>query len=338
MTAPPPESVGDAAGQASKATLRVLVTGATGYIGSRLVPALVKEGHTVLAASRSSSGTNDYPWDDEVETRELDIEDDEQTGRAVAGVDAVIYLVHSMESEDFARKDREAAERMASACERNGVSRIVYMSGLVPDGELSAHLRSRQEVEQIFLAARVPAVVLRASMVIGAGSTSYELLKRLSERVPLVTPVPAWMRSRIQPVAVEDVVHIIARSLRVDPVNAHFDVGGDQVLTYPELLGLFADIAGLRRIQVIVPGLPRWLVGLGCALIARMPRTEVNTLVESLKHDMVCRDDSVRDDLLAPGHEYLSVAEALRRALDPSTAAGTSYTGDVQGAAPTDPA
>ncbi len=314
------------------------MTGATGYVGSRLIPSLVEEGHTVLAASRSQSGTDDYPWDVEVETRELDIDDDEQVKRAVEGVDVVIYLVHSMGSKDFARRDRDAAERMAAACERAGVARIVYLSGLVPDGELSEHLHSRLEVEQVLLASRVPTLVLRASMIIGAGSTSYELLRRLSERVPRITPVPAWMRSRIQPVAVEDVVHLIVRALRADPLDGHFDVGGDDVVTYPELLALFADIAGLRRTQVLVPGLPRWLVGRGCALIAQMPRTEVNNLIESLRHDLVCRDRSVRDKLLEPGYAYLSVAEALRRAMDTRGAAGTTHAGDVQGAAPTDPA
>ena len=132
-------------------------------------------------------------------------------------------------------------------------------------------------------------------------------------------------------------MHLIVRSLRADPLDAHFDVGGDDVLTYPELLALFAEIAGLRRTQVLVPGIPRWLVGRSCALIAQMPRTEVSTLIESLRHDMVCRDRSVRDELLEPDYAYLSVAEALRRALDTRGAPGTTHAGDVQGAAPTDP-
>lgn len=338
MEPPRPPRVQGAAAAASGPALRVLVTGATGYVGSRLVPALSEAGHTVLAASRSRCGTDGFPWDSEVETREFDIEDVDKVVHAVAGVDAVIYLVHSMASEDFERKDREAAHTMASACERAGVGRIVYLSGLVPDGELSAHLRSRQEVEQIFLEAGLPAIVLRASMVIGAGSTSYELLKRLSERVPWVTPVPAWMRSQIQPIAVEDVVHLMERALRAEPLNGHFDVGGDDVLSYPDLLSLFAEVAHLRRTQLIVPGLPRWLVGRACALIAGMPRTEVNNLIESLRHDMICRDSSVRDALLEPDYVYLPIAEALRRALNPSGQAGTAHAGDVQGAAPTDPA
>lgn len=315
----------------------MLVTGATGYVGSRLVPALAEAGHTALAASRS--GTESFPWDVEVETREFDIGDDDLVASAVEGVDAVIYLVHSMDSKDFERKDREAAERMSSACQRAGVERIVYLSGLVPEGELSAHLRSRYEVEQVFINGPVPTVVLRAAMIIGAGSTSYELLRRLSQRVPIFTPVPTWMRSNIQPIAVEDVVHLVKRALSVEPpLNAHFDVGGEDVLDYLELLALFAQVAGLRRVQVVIPGLPHRVVSRASALIARMPRTEVSNLIESLRQDMVCKDYSVRDVLLEPGYDYVPIGEALLRSLDRRGHAGTAHEGDVQGAALTDPA
>jgi len=154
--------------------VRVLVTGATGYIGSRLVPELVERGHEVFAAVRRDGGADRFAWSGDVTERRFDIEKPDLIRSSVEGIDAVVYLVHSMESEDFVRKDREAAEAMAAACEEAGVERIAYLSGLVPDGELSDHLRSRLEVERVFLGSRVPATVLRAAMVIGSGSTSFE--------------------------------------------------------------------------------------------------------------------------------------------------------------------
>lgn len=316
--------------------MRVLVTGATGYVGSRLVPVLVEAGHDVVAAVRKPGALEDYPWEDDVETAEFDIEDDATIRSATADVDAVVYLVHSMSDGDFVTKDREAAQRVAAAAEANGVSRIVYLSGLIPPGEeLSDHLRSRLEVEQVFLDGDVPAVVLRAAMVVGSGSTSFELLRRLSERVPF-TPIPRYMRSRLQPIAVEDVVELVAGALRGTPRNRHYDVGGPERPTYPELLALFAEVAGLRRFQVVVPFAPKPVVGRIVALVSGLPRGTVTALIDSLSHEMVCQEDDATGDLLEPGHAYVPLREALERSLTPGPA-GTSRRGDLLAAAPTDP-
>lgn len=317
--------------------MRVLVTGATGYIGSRLVPALLEGGHEVVVGARDTGKIEAYPWADDVEAREFDVTDAGVVRRAVRGIDAVVYLIHSMGGDDFVTKDREAGHVVAGACDDEGVARVVYLSGLVPDtDDLSDHLASRLEVETILLEAQTPAIVLRAAMVIGAGSTSYELLNRLTARVP-VTPVPTWMCRRVQPVSVEDVVITVREALvsGESTLDRHYDLGGDQVLPYPDLIKIMARLQGHRRPQVVLPFVPQWVVGRVAALIAGMSMTETTSLIESLRHDMVCSEDAVRRDLLPEGHRFVNLEEALRRAMEP-TEEGTEASGDPLAAAPTD--
>lgn len=316
--------------------MKVLVTGATGYVGSRLVPELVEHGHEVFAAVRRDGAADTFPWAEDVTPRPFDITEPDLIRSALEGMDAVVYLIHSMDSQDFVAKDREAAEHVATACAEAGVGRIVYLSGLIPDAQLSDHLRSRLQVEEVFLDGAVPATVLRAAMVIGAGSTSFEILKRLTQRMPFA-PIPTWMRSKLQPVTIEEVVVCIAGALEGEPRNRHFDIGGNDVVTYPELLRAMAEALGVRRPHVVVPGVPRVVAGRATSLITGIDSNTVTALVDSLSHDMVCGEDDADRDLMPADYRSVPLPEALRRSLDDRGDEGTTRAGDVQTPAGTDP-
>ncbi|MDX6300562.1 MAG: hypothetical protein QOF53_1776 [Nocardioidaceae bacterium] len=270
--------------------MHILVAGATGYVGSRLVPELVRRGHRVAAASTD-------------------------------GVDAVCYLVRSPASRGFREADRVAAATMRDAVARNGVGRLVYLSALVPDvprDELSLHVASRLEVEEILLDCPAATLSLRAGMIIGAGSTSFEILRQSTSALP-VQPVPLWMRSRVQPIAAADLVRALADALEGDAVGT-VDVGGPDVVTYPELLALYAELAGLARRQVPVLA-PVTAVALSAGLVSAAPYRTAAALVESLRHDMVCRPgqpDPAKVDLT----DALPLREAIEQALLPDGRAG----------------
>ena len=202
----------------------VLVTGATGYVGSRLIPRLLRDGHTVRAAVTNLDKARGRWWADQVDLVQMDVLDADTVDTAVEGVDAVYYLIHGMSGADFALRDRQSAETIAYACAMAGVGDLVYLSGLVPDvpeDELSEHIASRLEVERILTGASygIRTITLRAAIVTGSGSTSFEIVRQISERMP-VQAVPAWMDSRVQPIAVVDVVEALVGALRLDRSHA----------------------------------------------------------------------------------------------------------------------
>jgi uncharacterized protein YbjT (DUF2867 family) len=299
--------------------VRVLVTGATGYIGGRLVPRLVEAGHEVRVIVRRPERLRDVPWAADVEVVEGDLTDAAAVDRATREVDVVYYLVHSMGGRgDFEDVELAIARNVAEHAARNGVRRIVYLGGLHPaEGLLSRHLRSRVRVGEILLGSGVPTIVLQAGVVIGSGSTSFEMIRHLTEVLPYM-PAPRWVRNFIQPIAVRDVLHYLIRAAEVPPeVNRTFDIGGPDVFRYGQLMNGYAVEAGLRQRPIAaLPVLTPWLAGQWVNLVTPIPRRIAVPIIESLQFDCVMREHDI-DEVIPPPPEGLTpYRRSVRLALE----------------------
>ena len=299
--------------------MRVLVTGATGYIGGRLVPKLIEAGHEVRVIVRRAERLRDVPWAREVDVVEGDLTDAAAVARAVDGIEVVYYLVHSMGGNgDFEQTELTIARTMAQAATAAGVRRIVYLGGLHPQGgELSQHLRSRAKVGEILLGSGVPTIVLQAGVIIGSGSTSFEMIRHLTEVLPYM-PAPRWVRSFIQPIAVRDVLHYLVEAANVPPeVNRAFDIGGPDVLRYGQLMNGYAVEAGLpQRPIAALPLLTPWLAGQWVKLLTPKPMRLAVPNNQSQQDDCVMHDHDIDAVIPPPPEGLVTYRRSVRLALE----------------------
>ncbi len=333
---------------AAHSSRRVLVTGATGYVGGRLVPRLLASGHQVVCLVRDPRKLESRPWSSHrnLTVVQSDLSDEDVLVQALDSCEAAYYLIHSMlaAGSAYRSKDLELARRFAAAAATAGVERIIYLGGLGETGpDLSAHLGSRRDVETALESGGVPVTVLRAAMIIGSGSASFEILRYLVERLPVMI-TPRWVRTRCQPIGIRDVLKYLETCLEVTETRGRtLDIGGPEVLNYQEILQIMASSLGLPRRRVFpVPVLTPRLSSLWIHLVTPLSARIARPLAEGLRNPVVCRnEDAVR---LMPFPRQ-TVGEAIAAAVtlpnleapetkwsdagvvpgDPDWAGGTSY-------------
>lgn len=304
----------------SNSSRPILVAGATGYIGSRLIPRLLDAGYPVRALARSPQKLSGRPWfaHPALELVTADLLDVTSLRRAIEGCRAVYYLVHSMNPEvaDFAATDRRAAENLVAVAEQAGLERIIYLGGLGgEEASLSHHLRSRSEVGRILAAGRVPVTVFRAAMIIGSGSASFEILRYLVDRLPVMI-TPRWVGTRCQPIGIRNVLHYLVACLEVpETLGASFDIGCPEVVSYRELMRIYAEEAGLpKRLIIPVPVLTPRLSSYWIHLVTPVPAAIARPLAEGLSNPVVCQDTRIRELIPQPLFDCrMAIRLALQR-------------------------
>ncbi|HEY8561419.1 MAG TPA: SDR family oxidoreductase [Pyrinomonadaceae bacterium] len=289
--------------------MKILVTGATGYIGGRLIPKLLEKGHRVRVLVRDARRLEGRRWFEKIEVATGDLENREEISRAMRDVDAAYFLVHSMnEGGDFAERERAIAENFARAAER--VEKIVYLGGLLPEGNVSEHLKSRAAVGEI-LRAGGRATEFRAGPIIGSGSASFEMVRYLTERIPVMI-VPRWVKNEVQPIAVRNVIEYLVAALDKKPLGV-VDIGAD-VLPFRGMMGIFAEVRGLKRIIIPVPVLTPLLSGLWVGLITPIPNSLAVPIVKGIIHPVLA--DTSKAAANFPEIEPLEYREAVTLALE----------------------
>lgn len=324
---------------------RVLVTGATGYVGGRLVPRLLEAGYQVRVLVRSLSRLNDVPWHDQVEVFVGDLLSADTLDAAFTDVEVAYYLVHSMntghDAKEFESLEQQSARNFVAAAQQGGVERIIYLGGLHPSGEhLSRHLASRKAVGDILLQSGIPTIVFQAGVVIGSGSASFEMIRHLTEVLPYM-PAPKWVRNWIQPIAIRDVLYYLVHAIDATlPSSRTFDIGGPSVLRYGQMMNGYAVEAGLpQRAIAALPVLTPWLASQWVNLVTPIPRRLAVPIIESLQYDCVAQEHDIDEVIPPPPEGLISYRKSVRLALQKMRAheVETSWQNASVLGAPSDP-
>jgi uncharacterized protein YbjT (DUF2867 family) len=293
-------------------TLRILVTGATGYIGGRLVPRLLAKGHPVRCIARNPNRLAGHPWPG-VEIVPGDLGDPETPLRTLQDIDVAYYLIHAMAAgHAFWERDRSMALAFGEAAAKARVRRIIYLGGLGdPETVRSRHLVSRQEVGRCLAAAGVPVIEFRAAVIVGSGSASFEMIRHLTERLPVMI-TPTWVNTRCQPIGIRSVLNYLMEALDHPSANGIYEIGGQDIVSYREMMLRYARIRGLRRLILSVPVPKPELSSRWVGLVTPIPASIARPLVESLQTEVIVRDDRALNTFRVRPTGY---DEAVRRAL-----------------------
>jgi len=299
--------------------MKILLTGSTGYIGRRLLPVLVEAGHHVICLVRDQRR---FDWEDftedflkSVTVIEFDLNQPKGDDSIPRDIDAAYYLVHSMSSSnpDFTTLETESAQNFVALVNQTNAKQIVYLSGIVNDADLSDHLLSRKNVEDILAQAKAPLTVLRAAIIIGSGSASFEIIRDLVEKLPIMI-APKWLKTRCQPIGIRNVIEYL-QGVLLKPETFHqaFDIGGTEILTYNQMLYGFAKMRGLKRWIITVPVLTPKLSSLWLVFVTSTTYSLARSLVNSMKNEVICKDQRIRE--IVPT-KVLGYQEALQLAFD----------------------